>query len=167
MPKIHPYLWFDTNAEDAMNFYTSVFKNSKIGKVRRFTDSVPGSDGKVPLAEFEFELEGLPITALNAGPQHTFNESVSLYLETEDQAETDYYWNALMAGGGFEQPCGWLKDKYGLSWQVIPKALPRLLGDQDRRKSDRVLQAMYKMEKIIIADLERAYAGSSGRSAAS
>jgi predicted 3-demethylubiquinone-9 3-methyltransferase (glyoxalase superfamily) len=158
MPGIRTHLWFDTNAEEAVNFYLSVFKNAKRLDSQTFTDTVNGADD-VPLAQFEFEIEGMRLIALNAGPQEPFNPRMSLYVETRDQAETDYYWNALRAGGGREDQCGWLVDKFGVWWQVIPEALPRLLADKDKAKADRVLQAMYKMQKIIVADLEAVYAG--------
>ena len=159
MATIHPFLWFDANAEEAQNFYLSVFKNAKALKATEFTDWVSGTNKTVPLATFDFELEGLHITGLNAGPQAPFNERLSLYIETEDQGETDYYWQALTADGGAERPCGWLQDKYGVYWQVVPKITLRLMGDPDHVKADRVLRAMYKMGKIIVADLEAAYAG--------
>lgn len=157
MATVHPFLWFNTNAEEARDFYLSVFKNSRALETIELTDFIAGTT--VPHATFDFELEGLRLTALNAGPQPPFNDRLSLYIETEDQAETDYYYEALTAGGGSEQPCGWLTDKYGVYWQVIPEALPRLSSDPDRVKADRVRQAMYGMHKIIIADLEAAYAG--------
>ena len=156
LPKIHPFLWFDKEAEEAMTLYTSIFPNSKELSIARYPDSMPGMGGKVMTANFE--LNGLRVTALNAGPQFKFNEAISLYVETEDQAETDRYWNALIADGGEESMCGWLKDKFGLSWQIIPEALPRLMGNQDRATADRVVQAMLKMKKIIVADLEKAAA---------
>jgi predicted 3-demethylubiquinone-9 3-methyltransferase (glyoxalase superfamily) len=159
MATIRPFLWFNTNAEEARDFYLSVFKNSKALDTTVLTDFVSGTNQTVPIATFDFELEGLRITALNAGPQPPFNDRLSLYIETRDQAETDYYYEALIAGGGSEQPCGWLTDKFGVYWQVIPEALPRLSSDPDRVKADRVRQAMYGMHKIIIADLEAAYAG--------
>lgn len=148
--KVYPHLWFESQAEDAMKFYTSVFKDSKI---------IGGTHLPDALSFFNFELAGLPIAALNAGSHRPFNESVSLLVETGDQAETDYYWDALRAGGGTEQPCGWLTDRFGLYWQVTPKALLQMLADPDQAKVERILQAMYKMKKIIIADLERAYRG--------
>ena len=159
MATIHPFLWFNTDAEDARDFYMSVFKNSTALKTTELTDYVSGTNNTVPIATFDFELEGLHLTALNAGPQPPFNDRLSLYIETKDQAETDYYYEALIADGGSEQPCGWLTDKYGVYWQVIPEALPRLSSDPDREKADRVRQAMYGMHKIIIADLEAAHAG--------
>ena len=159
MATIHPFLWFDSNSAEARDFYLSVFKNSKALKETVLTDWVSGTHKTVPIATFDFELEGLHLTALNAGPRPPFNERLSLYIETEDQRETDYYWQALTAGGGSEKPCGWLTDKFGVYWQVIPKITLRLMADPDRNKADRVRQAMYQMSKIIVADLEAAYAG--------
>ena len=151
MKKITPFLWFDTEAEDAMNFYVSLFKNSKVLNVSR------GPDGKVFIVSFE--LEEQKFMALNAGPEFKFNESISMYVDCEDQAEVDYLWNALTADGGEESMCGWLKDKYGLSWQIVPKQLGELMGDPDPEKSKRVMDAMLKMNKIIVADLQKAYEG--------
>lgn len=160
MASIRPFLWFDSNARQARDFYLSVFRNAKALDSVELTDFVSGTQKKVPIATFDFELEGLRFTALNAGPrQQSFNERLSLYIETQDQQETDYYWNALTAGGGQERPCGWLQDKFGVYWQVIPEITLRLMGDADRNKADRVRQAMYGMSKIIIADLQAAYAG--------
>lgn len=159
MATLRPFLWFDTNAKAARDFYLSVFKNSKALESVELTDFVSGTHKTVPISTFDFELEGLRFTALNAGPRPAFNERLSLYIETKDQRETDYYWKALTAGGGVERPCGWLQDKFGLYWQVIPEITLRLMGDPDRNKADRVRQAMYGMSKIIIADLEAAYAG--------
>jgi predicted 3-demethylubiquinone-9 3-methyltransferase (glyoxalase superfamily) len=149
MKKITPFLWFDTQAEEAMNFYVSLFKNSKVLGVSH------GPDGKA--FTVSFELDGQEFMGLNAGPQFKFNEAVSMFVNCEDQAEVDYFWNALTAGGGKESMCGWLKDKYGLSWQIVPKQLGELMGDPDPEKSQRVMQAMLKMQKIIVADLEKAY----------
>jgi predicted 3-demethylubiquinone-9 3-methyltransferase (glyoxalase superfamily) len=151
MNKITPFLWFDHEAEEAMNFYVSVFKNSRVDNISR------GPDGKAFIVSYE--LDGQPFMALNAGPDFKFNESVSFYVDCENQDEVDYYWNKLTAGGGEESMCGWLKDKYGLSWQIIPTALGRLMGDPDPVKSKRVRDAMLKMHKISVADLERAHAG--------
>lgn len=159
MATIHPFLWLDTDAEEARDFYLSVFKNAKALKALEFADWVSGTNKTVPLATFDFELEGLRFTALNAGPRPPFNERLSLYIETKDQQETDYYWQALTAGDGVEKPCGWLTDKYGVYWQVVPEITLRLMSDPDRQKADRVRQAMYKMSKIIVADLKAAYAG--------
>ena len=151
MKKITPFLWFDTQAEDAMNFYVSIFKNSKVGGVSR------GPDGKA--FTVSFELDGQEFMGLNAGPEFRFNEAVSMYVNCEDQAEVDYFWNKLTANGGEESMCGWLKDKYGLSWQIVPKQLGELMGDNDPEKANRVMQAMLKMNKIIVADLRKAYDG--------
>ena len=149
MKKITPFLWFDTQAEEAMNFYVSVFKNSKVGGVSR------GPDGKA--FSVTFELDGQEFMGLNAGPQFKFNESVSFFVNCEDQAEVDYFWDKLTTDGGEESMCGWLKDKYGLSWQIIPKQLGELMGDPDPVKSQRVMQAMLTMRKIVVVDLEAAY----------
>ncbi len=151
MKKITPFLWFDTQAEDAMNFYVSLFKNSKVNNVSR------GPDGKV--FTVSFELDGQEFIGLNAGPQFKFNEAISMFVNCEDQAEVDYFWNALTADGGEESMCSWCKDKYGLSWQIVPKQLGELMGDPDPEKSQRVMQAMLKMQKIIVADLQKAYDG--------
>jgi len=156
MPKITPFLWFDNQAEEAVNFYASIFKNSKIGKITRYGDAGPGPAGSVLTASFE--LEGLEFTALNGGPAFKFTEAISLYVNCESQEEVDYYWEKLLEGGQVQQ-CGWLKDKFGLAWQIIPSALPRLLGDPDRDKANRVMQAMLKMQKIDVAELEQAAAG--------
>lgn len=149
MKKITPFLWFDTQAEEAMNFYVSLFKNSKVNNISR------GPDGRAFIVSFE--LDGQEFMALNAGPEFKFNESISMYVDCEDQAEVDYFWNALTADGGEESMCGWLKDKYGLSWQIVPKQLGRLMGAPDPEKSKRVTDAMLKMQKIIVADLQKAH----------
>ncbi len=154
MSRIHPCLWFDDQAEEAMNYYVSIFPNSQAGAVERYPDSMPGMAGKVLTAEFV--LDGMPVTGLNGGPQFTFTEAVSFYVMCKDQAEVDHYWNRLTADGGAESMCGWLKDKFGLSWQIVPEALPRLLKDPDRQKANRVMQAMLQMKKIVVADLEAA-----------
>ena len=154
MQKITPFLWFDGQAEEAMNFYTSVFKNSKVGNVSRYGEAGPGPKGSVMVASFE--LDGMRFTALNGGPQFKFTEAISFYVDCESQAEVDYFWDKLSAGGSIQQ-CGWLKDKYGLSWQIIPSALPRLLSDPDPKKAGRVMQAMLQMKKIDIAALRRAH----------
>ncbi len=156
MPKINPFLWFDTEAEDAMNHYTSIFRNSKIGKVVRYGDAGPGPKGSVMVASFE--LDGMQFTALNGGPMLKFTEAVSFVVDCQNQEEVDHYWEKLSAGGK-PGDCGWLKDKFGLSWQIVPSALPRLLGDPDPAKSGRVMQAMMQMKKIDIAKLEQAAKG--------
>ena len=158
MQKIHPFLWFDNQAEEAMKFYASVFKNSKIGNVSRYGDAGPGPKGSVMTASFE--LEGLEFTALNAGPQFKFTEAISFYVNCESQEEVDYYWNKLTPGGDPKaQQCGWVKDKFGLSWQVVPARLAELMSDSDREKAGRTMEAMLKMKKLDIAELERAHDG--------
>jgi len=151
MKKIIPFLWFDTQAEEAMKFYVSLFKNSKI------LDVTPGPNGIA--SSVRFELEGQEFIGFNAGPEFRFNEAISFFVDCKDQAEVDYFWNALTADGGQESQCGWLKDKFGLSWQIVPKQLGELMGDPDPEKSKRVMEAMLKMQKIIIADLQKAYDG--------
>lgn len=149
MKKITPFLWFDTQAEEAMNFYVSIFENSKVLGV------TPGPNGIAQ--SVTFELEGQEFMALNAGPQFKFNEAISFFVDCKTQEEVDELWGKLTADGGEESMCGWLKDKYGLWWQIIPTALGEMLGDEDPEKAKRVAEAMLKMQKIIIADLERAY----------
>jgi predicted 3-demethylubiquinone-9 3-methyltransferase (glyoxalase superfamily) len=151
MKKITPFLWFDTQAEEAMNFYVSVFKNSKVLGV------TPGPEGVAQ--SVNFELEGQEFIGLNAGPQFKFNESISFLVDCKTQEEVDYLWNKLTADGGEESMCGWLRDKYGLSWQIVPSVLGEWMGDPDPAKAQRVVQAMLKMQKIIIADLKNAYEG--------
>jgi predicted 3-demethylubiquinone-9 3-methyltransferase (glyoxalase superfamily) len=155
MPKLTPCLWFDTQGEDAANFYVSVFPNSKILEVSRYGSAGPRPEGTVMTVLFE--LDGEHFLALNGGPEFTFNEAVSFQVHCETQEEVDQYWNAL-SNGGEEGPCGWLKDKFGLSWQIVPDALPRLLSGPDREKTQRVMAAMLKMKKIEIEELERAAA---------
>jgi predicted 3-demethylubiquinone-9 3-methyltransferase (glyoxalase superfamily) len=149
--KITPFLWFDNDGEEAIRFYTSIFPNS------RMKDSMPGPDGGFFTGTFE--LNGQEFMALNGGPQFKFTEAISLFVHCETQEEVDDYWAKLTAGGGEESQCGWLKDKYGLSWQIVPNALGELLGDPDREKAGRVMQAMLKMRKIDIAKLKAAAAG--------
>jgi predicted 3-demethylubiquinone-9 3-methyltransferase (glyoxalase superfamily) len=154
--KITPFLWFDGNAEEAMNLYTSVFKNSKVGKVRRYGEAGPGPKGSVMTATFE--IEGQEFMALNGGPHFQFTPAISFFVNCETQKEVDELWEKLSAGGKTMQ-CGWLTDKFGVSWQIIPKALGELLGDEDPQKSQRVMQAMMKMIKIDVEGLRRAYEG--------
>jgi predicted 3-demethylubiquinone-9 3-methyltransferase (glyoxalase superfamily) len=154
LQKIKPFLWFDHQAEEAANFYCSIFKNSKILKVERFPESAPGPAGSVMIVNFQ--LEGQEFIALNGGPMFKFTEAISFSISTETQEETDYYWNKLTSGGGQESQCAWLKDKFGLSWQVVPIALNQLLADPDKHKAQRVMQAMLQMKKIDIAGLQRA-----------
>ncbi|NCU03298.1 MAG: VOC family protein [Chitinophagaceae bacterium] len=148
MQKITPFLWFDNNAEEAMNFYLSVFKNSKKMSV------IPGPGGKV--MGVVFEIEGTEFKGLNGGPMFKFNESVSFFVNANTQEEIDYYWERLTANGGQESMCGWLKDQFGLSWQIVPPVLGELLSHPDREKAGRVMQAMLQMKKIVIADLQNA-----------
>jgi predicted 3-demethylubiquinone-9 3-methyltransferase (glyoxalase superfamily) len=156
MSDITPCLWFDTESEEAATFYTSVFPNSRIVEVSHFGEAGPRDAGLVMTVNFE--LAGRPFLALNGGPGHnTFTEAVSFSVSCADQDEVDHYWDALSEGGE-EGPCGWLKDKFGLSWQIVPDALPTLLQDPDREKSQRVMAAMLQMKKIEIAELEEAAA---------
>jgi predicted 3-demethylubiquinone-9 3-methyltransferase (glyoxalase superfamily) len=155
MNEITPCLWFDTEGEDAATFYTSVFPNSRILDVSRFGEAGPRPAGTVMTVSFE--LNGLKFVVLSGGPEFTFNEAISFQVSCKDQEEVDTFWSKL-SDGGEEGPCGWLKDRYGVSWQIVPKVLPELLGDPDREKSQRVMQAMLKMKKIEIGELERAAA---------
>ncbi len=153
MQKITPFLWFDNQAEEAMNFYVSIFKNSKVVKVTRYGEAGPGPKGAVMSATFQ--LEGQTFYALNGGPLFSFTPAMSLFVNCETQREVDELWEKLSAGGKKER-CGWLKDKYGLSWQIIPTALGEMLGDKDPQKAGRVMQAMMQMGKIEIEGLKRA-----------
>jgi predicted 3-demethylubiquinone-9 3-methyltransferase (glyoxalase superfamily) len=155
MHKITPFLWFDDKAEEAMNFYVSIFKNSKVRSVTRYGDAGPGPKGTVMSATFQ--LDGQDFFALNGGPLFKFTEAISFFVNCETQEEVDELWEKLTAGGGAPQRCGWLKDKYGLSWQIIPKALGEMLGNKDPQKSQRVMQAMLQMDKIDIQRLKEAY----------
>jgi predicted 3-demethylubiquinone-9 3-methyltransferase (glyoxalase superfamily) len=155
MPKINPFLWFDTQAEEAARFYVGLFPNSKIVQVSRYGEAGPGAKGTVMTVTFE--LEGREFVALNGGPQFQFNEAVSFSVECKTQEEVDRYWNALIEGGGKEGPCGWLTDRYGLSWQINPTILGEMLSDPDPAKAKRAMEAMLKMKKIDIAALKRAY----------
>ncbi len=155
MNEITACLWFDTEGEDAAKFYTSVFPNSRIVDVARYGSAGPREEGAVMTVEFE--LDGHKFVALNGGPDFTFNEAISFQVSCKTQEEVDAFWSTLSEGGE-EGPCGWLKDKYGVSWQIVPTRLPELLGDPDREKAQRVMQAMLKMKKIEIDALERAAA---------
>ncbi len=155
MQKITPFLWFDNQAEEAVNFYVSVFKNSKVGIVARYGESGPGPKGSVMTVAFE--LDGQKFTALNGGPNFKFTEAISLVVNCENQEELDYFWEKLSADGGKEVQCGWLKDKYGLSWQIIPTILGKMLNDPDPGKSQRVMNAMLQMRKIDMKSLQQAY----------
>jgi predicted 3-demethylubiquinone-9 3-methyltransferase (glyoxalase superfamily) len=154
MQKIHPYLWFDNQAEEAANFYTSIFKNSKITDVQRYPEAVPDHAGKVMIVNFV--LDGVAFTALNGGPQFTFTEAISLYVDCESQEEVDELWGRLTEGGE-ESRCGWLKDRYGVSWQIIPRTLLELMTDPDPVKANRVAEAMLTMQKIDVQRLRDAY----------
>lgn len=154
MQKITTFLWFDHEAEEAAKFYTSIFKNSKIDKISRYGDAGPGPKGSVMVVTFE--LEGQQFTALNGGPVFSFTPAISLMVNCEAQAEVDQLWEKLSADGKKDR-CGWLKDKYGLSWQIVPTRLGQLMSDPDPKKANRVMQAMLQMDKIDIAKLEQAY----------
>jgi len=156
MQLITPFLWFDNNAEEAMNFYISVFKNSKVGRVTRYGEAGPGPAGSVMTVEFE--LDGQKFVGLNGGPHFKFTEAVSFTVRCETQEEIDYYWDKLSEGGQTSR-CGWLKDKFGLSWQVEPRILGDLMADKDPEKAKRVMEAMLKMDKIDIEPIKRAYEG--------
>jgi predicted 3-demethylubiquinone-9 3-methyltransferase (glyoxalase superfamily) len=150
MPTITPFLWFDSQAEEAMNLYASIFKRSKVLSINR-------AQGKV--MSVKFELEGQEFMALNAGPMFKFSEAISFFVGCETQAEIDDLWAKLTAAGGAPGQCGWLKDKFGLSWQIVPTALPRMLSDKDAAKSGRVMNAMLQMNKLDLARLQQAYDG--------
>jgi predicted 3-demethylubiquinone-9 3-methyltransferase (glyoxalase superfamily) len=161
MQKITPFLWFDGQAEDAVNFYTSLFKNSKIGRILRYTEEV-AEKSDLPVGSvltIEFEIEGQNFVAINGGPLFKFNESISFVINCETQEEVDYFWEKLTADGGEESQCGWLKDKFGLSWQVTPTVLIDMLHDKDPEKAERVMKAMLQMQKIEIPKLKAAYGG--------
>ena len=150
-------LWFDTEAEEAASYYTTIFPGAKLGSISRYGEGAPRPAGTVITAEFE--INGQQFMALNGGPEYSFTEAVSFQIPCADQAEVDYYWDRLTADGGQPGPCGWLKDKFGLSWQVVPAVLPSLLGDPDPGKAARAMQAMLGMGKLDIAALEQAHAG--------
>ena len=159
---ITPCLWFDTQAEEAARFYTGIFKNSKIGRISRYGEAGREIHGQAPgsVMTIEFELGGQPFTGLNGGPVFQFNEAISFQVSCQDQKEVDYYWEKLSEGGDEKaQQCGWLKDKYGVSWQVVPTVVMALISDPASEKSQRAMAAMLQMKKIDIARLERAHAG--------
>jgi predicted 3-demethylubiquinone-9 3-methyltransferase (glyoxalase superfamily) len=160
--RIAPCLWFDHQAEEAAQFYVSIFKNSKVVTVTRYSKAGREIHGRLPgsVMVVEFELDGQPFTALNGGPAFTFNEAVSLQVYCDTQEEVDYYWEKLSKGGNPKaQQCGWLKDKYGLSWQVAPTVMTEMLKDHESPKTERAMEAMLRMKKIDIGELERAFAG--------
>lgn len=154
MQKISPFIWFDSNAEEAMNFYLSIFKDSKVTRVARNPPGGPGHEGDFLVATIQ--LEGQEITLMNGGPGHPLTDAISLTINCSSQEEVDYYWSQLLKGGGKEIACGWLQDKFGLYWQVTPIMLPQLLSDPDRIKAGRVMQAMMKMIKLDIETLKAA-----------
>jgi predicted 3-demethylubiquinone-9 3-methyltransferase (glyoxalase superfamily) len=158
MQKITPFLWFDNQAEEAVNFYASVFKNSKIGNMARYDEASAAAAGrpKGSVMTASFELEGQEFIALNGGPHFKFSEAISFVISCETQKEIDYYWGKLSSNGGQEGQCGWLKDKYGLSWQIIPSSLSKLIAGPDKEKSKRAMGALMKMKRLVIADLENA-----------
>jgi predicted 3-demethylubiquinone-9 3-methyltransferase (glyoxalase superfamily) len=156
MQKITPFLWFNDQAEEAVKFYTSIFKESKIESISRYGDDSPGEKGKVMTATFK--IAGQEFMALNGGPVYSFTPAISLFVDCKTQQEVDDLWEKLSTGGEKGQ-CGWLKDKFGLSWQIVPTVLGELLGDKDAEKSGRVMQAMLKMTRLDISGLQRAYAG--------
>ncbi len=155
--KITPFLWFDNNLEEAIRFYTAIFKDSKVLEVRRYDET--GPDGKTKIMTARFRLAGQEFMGLNGGPHFKFTEAVSFVVSCTTQREVDYYWRRLLAGGGQPSQCAWLKDRFGLSWQIVPVQLLELLGDKDPAKADRVMQAMFKMSKIDIKTLKRAHVG--------
>jgi predicted 3-demethylubiquinone-9 3-methyltransferase (glyoxalase superfamily) len=157
MSKITTCLWFNGQAEEAANFYVSLFPNSRVGSVARFPEGTPRPAGSVMTVEFE--LDGQQFVGLNGGPEFKFTEAVSFQIDCKDQAEVDRYWNELIANGGEESVCGWLKDRFGVSWQVVPSALPKLMSDPDRAKANRGTAARMQMKKIDIGKLEEAAAG--------
>ncbi len=161
MQKITPFLWFDDQAEEAVKFYTFVFKNSKVGRILRYGEEAANASGRPTgsVLTIEFEIEGQKFVALNGGPQFKFNESVSFVVNCDTQEEVDYYWGKLTADGGQESACGWLKDKFGLSWQVTPSVLIDMLHDTDSEKAERVMNTMLQMQKIDIGKLKAAYDG--------
>ncbi|MDQ1636951.1 MAG: hypothetical protein QOF62_290 [Pyrinomonadaceae bacterium] len=159
MQKITPFLWFDNNAEEAVNFYVSTFKNSKVGNTTRYNEASAKAAGRPEgsLMTAEFQLEGQNFVAINGGPHFKFTEAISFVVDCETQEEVDYFWDKLTADGGQESQCGWLKDKYGLSWQITPRVLIEMIGDKDPQKAQRVMEAMLQMKKIDIATLKQAY----------
>jgi predicted 3-demethylubiquinone-9 3-methyltransferase (glyoxalase superfamily) len=161
MQKITPFLWFDDQAEEAVKFYTSIFKNSKAGRILRCGAEAAKASGRQTgsVLTIEFEIEDQKFVALNGGPDFKFNESVSFVINCETQKEVDYFWEKLTANGGQESACGWLKDKFGLSWQITPTVLIEMLHDKDPKKAERVMHAMLQMKKIDINKLKAAYAG--------
>lgn len=153
---IAPCLWFDGNAEEAANYYVSVFKDSKVLNVDRFNDTEPDPEG--PVVYIEFQINGQPFGALNGGDLFHFSEAISFVIECDDQAEVDHYWNTLIGDGGEASQCGWLKDKFGVSWQIVPHRLNELLRDPDRVRAGQAMRKMLQMQKLDVAELEAAFA---------
>lgn len=158
MQKISPFLWFDGKAEEAANFYVAIFKNSKIANVMRYGEAGPGPKGSV--MGVTFQLDGQEFMAINGGPQFTFSPAISFFVKCETQAEIDHFWDKLLAGGGRTQQCGWLTDRYGVTWQIVPTILGELLQSKDTEKSQRAMRAMMQMVKLDIAALKKAFDGS-------
>ncbi len=156
MPRITPNLWFDTNALEAAEFYVSVFPNSRVGAITHYPDNAPNPGGVLTV---NFELDGQEYTGINGGPQFTFDEAISLLINCQDQAEVDYYWDSLTADGGEESQCGWLKDKFGLSWQVVPVGWETMFTSDDAAANQRAMDAMYGMKKLDLAALQAAFDG--------
>lgn len=157
MQKISPFLWFDGKAEEAANFYVSIFRNSKIASVMHYGEAGPGPKGSV--MGVTFQLDGQEFMAINGGPQFTFSPAISFFVKCETQAEIDHFWDKLLAGGGKTQQCGWLTDKYGVTWQIVPTVLGELLQSKDAEKSQRAMRAMLQMVKLDIAALQKAFEG--------
>lgn len=157
MPRVSPMLWYVDQAEEAANLYVSLFPNSKIGNVARYAEDMPGKAGSVMVVEFN--LDGQRFSALNGGPHDDFNDAISLVIDCKDQQEVDHYWNGLIAGGGKAVQCGWLKDPFGVSWQVVPRQLVELMSSADKAQNQRVAEAMMKMVKLDVDALERAARG--------
>jgi predicted 3-demethylubiquinone-9 3-methyltransferase (glyoxalase superfamily) len=155
--KITPFLWFDNQAEEAAQFYTAIFKNSRILEVSRYGDAGPGPKGSVMVVKFQ--IAGQEVTALNGGPRFKFSEAFSFVVSCDNQSEIDEYWSKLTAGGGAEGMCGWLKDKFGFSWQIVPAELGKLMGDKDPKRANRVMAALLQMKKLDIAKLKAAAEG--------
>lgn len=156
MRKVSPFLWFDKQAEEAANFYVSLFPNAKVTRVSRYPDDAPGGNRRGAVMTVEFEIDGVTFVALNGGPDFKFDEAISLSIDCADQAEVDRLWSALTAGGGQESVCGWCKDRFGLSWQVTPRRLTELMSDPDPRRAKAAMGAMMKQKKIVIAEIEAA-----------
>ena len=166
LQKITPFLWFDHEAEEAARFYVSIFENSRLGEVTRYSDEAAGAAGRPAgsVMTVSFELDGQAFTALNGGPAFTFTEAISFVVSCESQAEVDRFWEKLSAGG-HEVECGWLKDRFGISWQIVPRVMMKMIQDKDPEKSKRVVAAMLKMKKLDLAALKRAYDGRSAAAA--